>query len=70
MELGKPESFRALDQHDGGIGHIDTHLDHSRGHQDVQLARREVAVVVFPFASPQLQEEFSGARSSGGWGEV
>jgi hypothetical protein len=41
VKLGKPESFRVLDDHDGGIGHIDPHLDDGGGHQEIQFTRQE-----------------------------
>ncbi len=41
MELGKAEPLGVLDEHDRGVGHVDSYLDHGRGHQHVELPPRE-----------------------------
>ena len=33
VQLGQAETFGLLDDHDGGVGYIDTHLDDGRGDQ-------------------------------------
>ena len=38
MELGESEPLSILNDHDTGIGHIDTHFDHGGGHKDASLA--------------------------------
>ena len=42
MELGEAEPLRLLDDHDGGVGHIDPDLHDRRRHQDPHLPGREV----------------------------
>jgi len=41
VELGQAEVVGALDQHDGGIGHIHTDLDNGGGYQNIILAVTE-----------------------------
>ncbi len=38
MELGETEALGMLDDHDGGLGHVDAHLDHRGRYQDGQCA--------------------------------
>ena len=38
VQLRQPEAPRAQDDHDGGVGHVHTHLDDRRAHQHVRLA--------------------------------
>ena len=42
MELGESESLRVLDDHDGGVGDVDAHLDDGGRDEEVDLAAREV----------------------------
>ena len=41
MELRQPEAIGPLDDHHGGIGHVDPDLDDGRGEEDLRLARDE-----------------------------
>ena len=41
VQLGQTEPLRVLDHHDGGVGHVDAHLDDRRGHQHLHLAVAE-----------------------------
>ena len=41
VELGQAETLRVLYQHDGGVGNVDTYLDHRGGHENVDLAVSE-----------------------------
>ena len=41
VQLREAVALGRLDQHHGGVRHVDPHLDHARGHQDVRLAGRE-----------------------------
>ena len=41
MKLGQAESLGMLDDHDRGVGHVDPHLDHRGGHQDLDLPGKE-----------------------------
>ena len=41
VQLGEPEAFGALDQHDGGVRHVDADLDEARGDEHVQPAGLE-----------------------------
>ena len=38
MELGKSETLGIENDHDGGVGHVDTHLDDGGGHKNLCLA--------------------------------
>ena len=40
VQLGDAEAVRALDHHDGGLGHVDADLDHGRGDEHLELAAR------------------------------
>jgi hypothetical protein len=42
MQLRQPETLGVLDQHDGGIGHIDPDLDHRRGQQDLDFSGAKI----------------------------
>ena len=41
VQLGQAEAFRILDDHQAGVGHIHTHLDHGGGDQQMQVASLE-----------------------------
>ena len=41
MQLRKPEALGVFDHHQRCIGHIDAHFNHRRGHQHIDVARRE-----------------------------
>ena len=43
MKLREAEAVRVLDQHDRGVGHVHTDLDHSRRHQHIDLTVAEGA---------------------------
>ena len=43
VKLRQAKAFRPLDQHNGGVGYVDAHLDHGGGHQDIQVAVAEAA---------------------------
>ena len=50
MQLREPETLRMLDEHDGGIRHVDSHFDHRRGDEQIDLgvakpAHRIVALI-------------------------
>src|SRR5690349_20816385 len=38
VQLGQSEALDALYEHDAGIRHIDAHLYHGSGHQDIKVA--------------------------------
>src|SRR5918994_2052621 len=42
VELGDAEAVGVEDHHDGGVGDVDAHLDHRRGHQQVEPALAEL----------------------------
>src|ERR687897_3758349 len=42
VELGDAEAVGIEDHHDGGVGDVDAHLDHRRGHQHVEPALAEL----------------------------
>ena len=48
MQLAEPEPLGALDHHDGRIRHIDAHLDHGSGHEDIRPAGSE-SIHIEPF---------------------
>ena len=58
MELGQPEPVCAVDHHHCGVGHVDAHFDHRRGHQNVQLAVPELAhdFVLFLPGHPTVEQ--------------
>ncbi len=37
VQLSQAEAISPFDQHDRGVGHVNAHLHHGRGNQDVQL---------------------------------
>ena len=41
MELRQAEPVRVLHHHDGGVRHVDAHLDHHRGHQHIEVRAAE-----------------------------
>ena len=41
VELGEPEPFRVLDDHDAGVRHVDPDFDNRRRDEHVQLTRDE-----------------------------
>ncbi len=43
MQLGKAESLRILDEHDGRVRHVDPHFDYGGGDQEIDLAAHEAA---------------------------
>ena len=61
VELGDAEAFGLLDDHDGGIGHVDTDFDDGGGNEHLSLAFAEAVhdgVAVFAFHASV--EEFDG----------
>ena len=52
MQLRQPEPLRVLDDHHGGVRHVDAHLDDRRGDQDVDRAITEPAHDRVPFLGP------------------
>ena len=59
VQLRQAEALRVLDEHDAGVRHVDPHLDHGGGDQDVQLPGCEglhghVAVVGALLGDPGL----------------
>ena len=41
MQLGQPQPFRILDDHDAGIGYVNPHFNNGGGHQNLQLTLLE-----------------------------
>ena len=77
MELGQAEPFRAFDDHQGRIGHIDPDLDDGGGDEDGQIAAGERrhdgvffgalhATVDQPDPGAEAKPEQSGALFDGG----
>ena len=42
VELGEPQAFGVVDDHQGCVRHVDAHLDDRGRHQDIDLAGLEV----------------------------
>ena len=58
MQLRQAKAFGMLDDHDRGVGNVDTDLDHRGGHQDIKLTLLEVPHDRFLFggAHPPVQQ--------------
>jgi hypothetical protein len=41
VQLRQAQALGVLDDHQAGVGHVDAHLDHRGGHQQLQLAALE-----------------------------
>ena len=54
MELGQPEAFRVMQNHDRGIWDIDAHLDHGGGNQRGGMAFTEPAHDLLLLLRPEL----------------
>ena len=44
MKLRQPEPLGMLDDHDGGVRHVDAHLDHRRRHQHLHVTRANARI--------------------------
>ena len=40
VKLGQSEAVGIFNDHQGGVGHINAHLDHRRRHEEVGFLRR------------------------------
>ena len=47
MELGKTETLGIEDDHDGGIGHVDTHFDDCGGYKNLRFAAHKLLHLLF-----------------------
>ena len=58
MQLREPEALGVLDEHDGGVRDVDSHLDDRRRHQDAVLAADETVHRLVPLlrALPPVHE--------------
>jgi hypothetical protein len=67
VQLSEPEALGMLHQHHRRVGHVDAHLDHRGGHQDLDLAGAEpahgvVALVRLQAAVHQAHSQVGPAR--------
>ena len=71
VQLGDAEAVGVLDDHDGGLGHVDADLDDGRRHQHLELAGAEAvhrpppvsAAAIWPCSSPTRSPASSPAAS-------
>ena len=54
MQLRQAKPFGVFDDHHGGIGHIDTHLNHRGRHQHVQLTAGKLMQHIVFFFRPLI----------------
>ena len=57
MQLGDAVAVGVLDQHHRGVGHVDAHLYHRRGHQHIRLTVGERSHRGLLLRRPQLPME-------------
>ena len=54
VQLGEPQALRVVDDHQARVGNINTHLDHCRSDQQLNLASLERGHYTGFFGRPQL----------------
>ena len=67
VQLGQAKAVGAFDQHDRGIGHVDAHLDHRGGDQDVESRPRGSRSSPAPFPCPSSGRGAVPAADRGRW---
>ncbi len=63
MKLGEPEALGVLDDHDGGVGHVDADFDDGRGDEYIDLAALEAAHRDFFVVGAEAAVEQAEAQS-------